>query len=136
GAKIANPRPPRVDTVAAALTRRLDDAARLAAESDWRELSERLRQAEDAASQAAQTLQRDIRAADALVERRAELRGRFAAYTRKAARIGAVEDSDVAAALEETRELLSLAPCDLPAATSALRRFQQAISARQEATAR
>ena len=62
-----------------------------------------------------------------LVERRAELRGRFDAYRAKAARLGVVERPDVLAAGDRVRDLLWTRPCDLAAATVAVFEYQRLV---------
>ena len=106
----------------------------LAKQHDWHNLAERFTAVSQALTEAEAAAQRVTANATALVDRRAELRGRFSAYASKAARLGVIEDPRVAAAAESTRRLLWLTPCDLPAATRALNRFQQDISAVQEET--
>jgi hypothetical protein len=64
-----------------------------------------------------------------LLSRRDELRGLLDAYKAKAARLGAVEDLDLAVRYDQARELLWTAPCDLDAAADAVSRFQQAVLA-------
>jgi chromosome segregation ATPase len=65
----------------------------------------------------------------ALLDQRDELRGRLDAYRARAARLGAIEDSDLEAEYERARELLWTAPCDLPAAADAVTGYQQAVLA-------
>lgn len=127
-AKIAKPEVPRVSAVSAALSSALVAAQHIAGESDWYALAGRLSELDDQVAQAMERCRQCTQTATALLERRSELRGRFAAYSRKAARVGVIENPAVSAALHSTRDLLSIAPCDLPAATAALHRFQQAIS--------
>ena len=62
-----------------------------------------------------------------LVERRAELAGRFAAYRAKALRIGVSDDPEVTALAARVRELLA-APADLPTLTPALVAYQQRVN--------
>ncbi|MGH3763344.1 MAG: hypothetical protein ACRDTB_37155, partial [Actinophytocola sp.] len=66
-----------------------------------------------------------------LLDRRAELRGRLEAYRVKAARLGYAEDLALERLHQRTQELLFTAPCDLPAATRALNRYQQALQHRE-----
>ena len=127
-AKIGNPPVPRVVVQSGDLSAGLLAAERLAADTDWHGLTAQLSDLDDRTAAALDRCRRCAESAATLLDRRAELRGRFAAYSRKAARTGVIEEPAVSAAHQQTRELLALAPCDLPAATSALRRFQQAIS--------
>lgn len=64
---------------------------------------------------------------DGLLERRAELRGRLGALAAKAAARGRAEDLDLDALHRDAQALLWNAPCDLAAATVAVRRYQRAL---------
>lgn len=68
-----------------------------------------------------------------LLDRRAELRGRLEAFQVKAARLGFAEDLELQAVHGDAQTLLFTAPCDLPAATRALNRYQQALQDRERA---
>lgn len=68
--------------------------------------------------------------AQGLLDRRAELRGRLAAYHAKAARLGVSEDRDLLAAHETAAALLSGKPCDLAAVTRAVAGYQQLVAAK------
>lgn len=68
--------------------------------------------------------------AQGLLDRRAELRGRLAAYHAKAARVGVSEDRDLLAAHETAAALLSGKPCDLAAVTRAVAGYQQLVAAK------
>ncbi|KIA59618.1 hypothetical protein [Nocardia vulneris] len=68
--------------------------------------------------------------AQGLLDRRAELRGRLAAYHAKAARLGVSEDRDLLAAHETAAALLSGKPCDLAAVTRAVADYQQLVAAK------
>ncbi|MFD0364889.1 hypothetical protein ACFQZZ_25920 [Nocardia sp. GCM10030253] len=65
--------------------------------------------------------------AQGLLDRRAELRGRLAAYQAKAARLGVSEDRDLLAASQIAAGLLSRKPCDLAAVTRSVADYQQLI---------
>ena len=67
-------------------------------------------------------------AADGLVERRAELRGRLDAYRIKAARLGFAEHPDLSGRHRAAHDLLYTRPCDLPAATRAVHGYQQLLA--------
>lgn len=62
-----------------------------------------------------------------LLKRRADLRGLLGALTAKAAARGRAEDLDLDALRRAAEDLLWSAPCDLAAATVALRRYQRAL---------
>ncbi|MVU77746.1 hypothetical protein GPX89_10890 [Nocardia sp. ET3-3] len=66
--------------------------------------------------------------AQALLDRRDELRGRVDAYRVKAARLRLSEDPVVDAHYRRAHDLLHSSPCDLAAATRAVTEYQQAIT--------
>ncbi|MGV9614742.1 hypothetical protein [Nocardia xishanensis] len=66
--------------------------------------------------------------AQGLLDRRAELRGRLAAYRAKATRLGIGADDEVTAQEKSATELLSHRPCDLAAATRAIADYQRLIA--------
>ncbi len=101
----------------------------LAAAGRWTRLRAELDRCEaELAASAART--RDTRqSVDALLGRRAELRGLLGAYKAKAARLGAAGDPDLAARYDQAHDLLWTAPCDLAAAEAAVAGYQQAILA-------
>jgi hypothetical protein len=57
------------------------------------------------------------------------LRGLLGAYKAKAVRLGAAEDTELAARYDQAYEQLWTAPCDLAAAESAVSAYQRAILA-------
>src|SRR5689334_9295765 len=65
--------------------------------------------------------------ATGLIDRRAELAGRFAAYRAKALRVGVSDDPGVTALAARVRDLLAV-PTDLPAVTPALVAYQQRVN--------
>jgi hypothetical protein len=71
----------------------------------------------------------DLRAAaDGLLDRRAELRGRLDAYRVKGARLGFAEHPDLTASHKLAHDLLHTRPCDLPAATRAVHGYQHLLA--------
>lgn len=66
--------------------------------------------------------------ATGLIDRRAELRGRYEAYHAKSVRLGRAEESELLALGAQVRELLWTRPCDLAAATRALAAYQRALT--------
>ena len=82
-------------------------------------------QAAVAAARAELTTAHDL--ATGLVDRRAELRGRFEAYRAKSVRLGRAEEPELLALADEIRELLWTRPCDLGAGTRALAAYQRAL---------
>jgi len=73
--------------------------------------------------------------ATGLIDRRAELRGRFEAYRAKTVRLGRVEEPALLELADEVRELLWTRPCDLAAATRALAAYQRALNQPADAAA-
>jgi hypothetical protein len=67
-----------------------------------------------------------------LLERRTELRGRLEAYRAKATARGHAEDPELAVLHRVAHGVLFTAPCDLPEATRAVGRYQQAVLHRTE----
>lgn len=126
--KIANPVPRQLQPQAAALSDRVTAAQGLAANQNWHILLQQLDQLKTETTQALRASRDLAVTAQTLLDRRSELRGRFAAYARKAARLGVIETAEVEQALGRARHLLQLAPCDLPAATRALSTFQETIT--------
>jgi hypothetical protein len=101
----------------------------LAAGGQWSRLGAELDRCEaELAASIAQTS--DVREmASAAVGRRDELRGLLGAYKAKAARLGAAEDTELAARYDQAYDQLWTAPCDLAAAESAVVAYQRAILA-------
>lgn len=112
---------------AAALRIRLDEARERGESGEWALLAALLDELETGTAEALAAARREQRALSGLLDRRAELRGRLEAYRAKAARLGHAEDLALTDLHDEAHGLLHTAPCDLPAATRALNRYQQAI---------
>ncbi|KAF0844887.1 hypothetical protein [Nocardia caishijiensis] len=87
--------------------------------------------AEDAAGATA----RRTELAQGLLDRRAELRGRLAAYRAKASRLGVAEERDVLAADRIASGLLTRTPCDLAAVTRAVADYRSIIGEKAGRTA-
>ncbi|MEV0644341.1 hypothetical protein AB0I28_03670 [Phytomonospora sp. NPDC050363] len=130
--KIAQVRIPPLNARAAALRQRLGDLRRLSASGRWRLLAQRLDEIDRDVAGAREAAAAITETATALMERRAELRGRLKAYQMKAGRTGAAESAEITSRYENARALLWTAPCDLRAATRAVRDFQQALLATEE----
>ncbi|GIJ49877.1 hypothetical protein Val02_67630 [Virgisporangium aliadipatigenens] len=119
------PEPPaRADELRAEITH-LD---RLAAGQSWERLAAGLDRVEREVVAAHDAALHHTTAAQGLLDRREELRGRLRAYEVKAARVGAAEEPAVVEVHTQVRELLSVRPCDLAAATRALARYQQVLA--------
>jgi hypothetical protein len=127
--KIAAPAIADVHDDTPALRMQLDDVGRLVQRHDWPGVSAALADLATATNQAAQRVADVQDTANALLDRRSELRGRLDAYRVKAAQLRLTEDPEITACYREAYDLLWTAPCDLRAATRALNRYQQAISA-------
>ena len=67
-------------------------------------------------------------AAEGLIARRDELRGRLDAYRAKAARSGFAEEAGLTDRYQAAHDLLFTAPCRLAAATQAVHAYQQALN--------
>ena len=128
--KIASPAIAPVPDGTPPLRARLAGLASLVAAHEWGfvvdELAALAKDTEQARARAAEV--RDT--ATALLDRRSELRGRLDAYKVKAARLRLAEDAELSAHYQEAYGLLWTVPCDLRAATRALNRYQQAITAK------
>ena len=131
--KIAGPAiadvPSDADRLRARLARLTDALTR----QRWASLSDELAALTDATDEATRRVRDVLDTANALLDRRAELRGRLDAYRVKAARSGLAEDAETAACYQQAYDLLWTSPCDLRAATRALNRYQQAITAKGSA---
>ncbi len=101
----------------------------LQATGRWTRLAAELDAIETEAAAAAERYRAAERAATALLGRREELRGLLDAYQAKAGRLGGAEDADLTARYQLARDLLWTAPCDLAAASAAVRDYQQVILA-------
>lgn len=128
--KIASPAIAAVPDGAPALREQLAGVAALVAGHDWPNVSTALAALAVATEEAVERAVAVRDTADALLGRRAELRGRLDAYRVKAAQLRLAEDAEIAARYQEAYDLLWTVPCDLRAATKALNRYQQAIAAR------
>jgi len=99
----------------------------LAGPVGWPARAARLDALHRAVDEARRELQVAHERAAGLLERRAELRGRFEAYRAKATRLGRAEQPDLLRLDGEVRSLLWSRPCDLAAATRALVAYQRAL---------
>lgn len=131
--KIAESALPAVTDRSAALLARLDALTALGADGRWRRLADELPAFERDVARAIDHVRTEQDAIGSLLDRRDELRGRLDAYRAKAAGIGHSEDRELDRLFGAAHELLWTAPCDLPAATRALARYQQEVSAREGA---
>lgn len=129
--KIANPGLTGLANLTQRVRARIDELAPLRAEGNWVALAAELDRLDQATTTARTEAARELEARTGLLDRRLELRGRLDAYRAKAERLGLAENLDLAALHTEAYDLLYTSPTDLPAATRAVNRYQQAV---QEAT--
>lgn len=128
--KIAAPAIGDVPDAADALRGRLRDVTELSRRGRWPEVAAALTGLDGAVAAALAEVRAVRETADALLARRAELRGRLDAYKVKVARLRHAEDPELSESYREAHDLLWRAPCDLRAATRALVRYQQLIADR------
>jgi hypothetical protein len=128
--KIANPAIATVPDGTPPLRERLAGLAVLVARHNWQGVTDALLQLATATDEATGQAREVRETAAALLDRRAELRGRLDAYRVKAARQRLAEDAEIATCYQAAYDLLWTVPCDLRAATRALNRYQQAIAAK------
>lgn len=130
--KIANPGlPAPVSTGSARLRTEIDALTRGRDAGRWVELATEADRLDRAAAGTLDDIRRSLLAIGGLLDRRAELRGRLEAFQVKAARLGFAEDRGLQQLHSAAHSLLFTAPCDLPAATRALNRYQQALQERE-----
>lgn len=134
--KIADTGLPDLPDAAPALRAHLAQLDQLHRERRWGRLVDELAAAERSAAAAVERAAQLRSAADGLLERRAELRGRLEAYRAKAARMGFAEHAELSARHRAAEELLYTRPCDLPAATKALVAYQRYLNQLSEREAR
>jgi hypothetical protein len=127
-AKIAGPGPRPAPAAGAVLHSRIADLDRLGRQARWSDLSTGLAAAEQSARGALQRAEQLRAAADGLLDRRAELRGRLDAYLVKAAASGLAEHGELTTRYEQAHALLFTAPCDLRGATRAVLAYQQTLA--------
>jgi len=127
--KIADTGLPPAPHAAGVLQARLTRLDRTYHQARWAQLADDVAALERTATQARQRSDELREAADGLLARRDELRGRLDAYRAKAARLGYAEHDGLTALHTRARELLYTAPCDLRAATRAVFAYQQALAA-------
>ncbi len=126
--KIAAAGLPPLKPVAGELRERLAQVERVAGEGRWTRTQEAVVGVERTVSAERARAEQLLEAATGLLDRRAELRGRLEAYHAKAARLGAVETAELSERYDEARALLWTSPCDLRAATAAVRRYQESVA--------
>ncbi|WP_213454293.1 hypothetical protein [Rhizomonospora bruguierae] len=126
--KIVNTGLPAVPDADPGLRAHLAQLDQLFRERRWGRLATELAAAERAAAAGLQRAEQLKVAADGLLDRRTELRGRLDAYRAKAARMGFAEHAGLAERHRAAEDLLYVSPCDLPAATRALVAYQRYLN--------
>jgi hypothetical protein len=126
-ARIAAPLPAAPEV--AGLADQLAALSGLKAAGRWSHLASELDVIEKRATTTAAQCQQAERDAVALLDRRDELRGLLDAYRARAARLGAIEDTELEARYARARKLLWMRPCDLSASADAVIGYQRAILA-------
>jgi hypothetical protein len=125
--KIASPGLPKLVDAVAPLRARFQELPELWRAAQWRQLAGGLEMLERDASSALAEGRTQLRLITGLLDRRLELRGRLEAYRAKATRLGHSEDHELSALHRTAHTVLYSIPCDLPAATRAVNRYQQAL---------
>ncbi|GAA4692564.1 hypothetical protein [Phytohabitans rumicis] len=127
-AKIAHAGLPPVPDAVPALRAHLAQLGQLERERRWARLADELSIVERSVAQARERAAHVYEAADGLLQRRAELRGRLDAYRSRAGRMGLVEHDELSARHRAAQDLLYTSPCDLPAATRAVVAYQRYLN--------
>lgn len=131
--KIAAPAIADVPSETDRLRVRVAGLADLFARQRWTAVADELTALVAMVDEATRRVRDVLDTANALLDRRAELRGRLDAYRVKAARSRLTEDTEITLCYQQAYDLLWTIPCDLRAATRALNRYQQAIAAKGSA---
>jgi hypothetical protein len=100
----------------------------LAAPIGWSARARRLDELRAAIDTAANAVRSTREQASGLLDRRAELRGRFEAFRAKAGRLGHAEHPEIMRLGRDIEDLLWARPCDLAAATRALNAYQRTLT--------
>jgi hypothetical protein len=125
--KIADPALPPPPAAAAILRSQLPGAGEVH-KGQWAHLADELATLEASVRRALARADELRAAADGLLGRRTELRGRLDAYRAKAARTGFAEHTDLSVRYQRAHDLLFTAPCDLRQSTQAVYAYQQALA--------
>ncbi|WP_236794595.1 hypothetical protein [Amycolatopsis sp. GM8] len=130
--KIASPDLTPPGKAIPALRARLTELADIWQARRWQALSRKMSTLDRDAQAALDDVRAQLAFATGLLDRRLELRGRLDAYRAKARQLGHVEDLDLAGLHATAYQLLYTIPCDLRAATIAVRDYQRALQERRE----
>jgi hypothetical protein len=126
--KIVDPGLPPEPHTRSVLRARLSELDSLHAAKRWRRLADDIALMEATIARARARTTELTEAADGLVARRDELRGRLDAYRAKAARHRLDEHDTLGPLHARARALLYTAPCDLQAATKAVHAYQKTLT--------
>ncbi|MDQ7908443.1 hypothetical protein RB614_28335 [Phytohabitans sp. ZYX-F-186] len=126
--KIANAGLPPAPDAVGGLRAHLAQLGQLHREGRWARLADELSIVERSVARAKERAAHLHEAADGLLQRRTELRGRLDAYRARAGRMGLVEHEELAARHRAAQDLLYTSPCDLPAATRAVVAYQRYLN--------
>jgi hypothetical protein len=127
--KIAATGLPAVPDAADVLRARIAELDALHAQQQWRRLADDVDTLRSAIARATERARELRGAADGLIARRDELRGRLEGYRAKAATYRLDEHDQLGPMHAKARTLLYTAPCDLPAATKAVVGYQTTLAA-------
>jgi hypothetical protein len=116
---------PAAATVLRGRLKQLDDAV---AGAQWRKVAADLSTVESSAGDALKRAGEARAAANGLIARRDELRGRLEAYRAKAVARRLAENQQLAPLFSHAHTVLFTAPCDLRAATRAVHAYQAALA--------
>jgi hypothetical protein len=126
--KIASAGLPPAPSSAGVLSARVIDLDKFRRAKRWHKLADEVAVLEASITRARQRAEELRAAADGLVARRDELRGRLEAYRAKAARHKLDENDQLATLHAYAHDLLYTAPCELPDATRAVFAYQTALA--------
>jgi hypothetical protein len=126
--KIADPGLGPLPTAATVLRGRLKQLDDAATTKQWRKVAADLSTVDSSAREALTRAQQQRAAADGLIARRDELRGRIEAYRAKANASGLAENESLDPLFEQAHTLLFTAPCDLRASTRAVHAYQTTLA--------
>lgn len=126
--KIASSSLPPAPSSSGVLAARVVDLDKYRQAKRWQKLADEVAVLEASIARARQRAAELRDAADGLLARRDELRGRLDAYRAKASRHRLDENDELAALHSSAQSLLYTAPCELPEATRAVFAYQTALA--------
>ncbi|MEO3925588.1 hypothetical protein ABGB07_17215 [Micromonosporaceae bacterium B7E4] len=111
-----------------ALRAQLAQLGQVHREQRWSRVGTELAALERGVAEARRRMAESHEAAEGLLRRRAELRGRLDAYRAKAGRLGLIEHPELSERYRQARDVLYTSPCDLSAATRAVVAYQRHLN--------